>query len=241
MQGHWAKAQPYYRCRYPAEYALANVIEHPRNVYLREAVVLDPIDTWLTQIFAPPRLTDSLHRLADASTSDPTQDIEIEAARRSLTECDQRLTRYRAALEAGTDPALIARWTAEVTAQRALAEHRLRQATGTTRMTPTEIHSLVSAIGDLVTVLRTADPANKAAIHRHLGLKLTYKEEAHTVQVLAQPDLSDMGFPSCPRGDRPHNPTRVVERRRRSANGETVERSQAVLRPKCPNLSNGFR
>jgi hypothetical protein len=66
MQGHWADAQPYYRCRYPAEYALANTNEHPRNVYLREAVILDPIDTWLAQVFAPPRLTDTLHRMADA-------------------------------------------------------------------------------------------------------------------------------------------------------------------------------
>ncbi|MDQ1247998.1 MAG: hypothetical protein QG597_2370 [Actinomycetota bacterium] len=40
---------------------------------------------------------------------------------RSLTECDQRLTRYRAARAAGTDPALIARWTAEVNAQRIMA------------------------------------------------------------------------------------------------------------------------
>ena len=201
MQGHWTNAQSYYRCRYPVEYALANTIEHPRNVYLREAAVLDPINTWLTQVFAPPRLTDTLHRLADTTTDDQAQNTESEAARRSLTECDQRLARYRAALEAGTDPTLIARWTAEVTAQRAIAEHRLRQATGTTQMTPTEIHHLVTAIGDLITVLRTADPADKGDIYRHLGLKLTYQQKTHTVQVHAQPNLSDMGFPSCPRGD----------------------------------------
>jgi hypothetical protein len=35
MQGHWVNAQSYYRCRYPAEYAIANKIDHPRNVYLR--------------------------------------------------------------------------------------------------------------------------------------------------------------------------------------------------------------
>jgi hypothetical protein len=150
---------------------------------------------------SPARLTDTLHRLADAGEDDHAPDLESEAARRSLTECDQRLARYRAALEAGTDPSLIARWTAEVTAQRAMAEHRLRQATGSTRMTPTEIHTLVTAIGDLVGVLRTADPADKAAVYRHLGLKLTYMQEAHTLQVRTQPDLSGMGFSSCPRID----------------------------------------
>ena len=45
-------------------------------------------------------------------------------------------------------------------------------------MTPSEIHNLVTAIGDLVGVLRTADPADKAAVYRHLGLKLTYMQEA---------------------------------------------------------------
>jgi site-specific DNA recombinase len=190
---------------------------------------LDPIDTWLAQVFAPPRLTDTLHRLADASTDDHTQDLESEAARRSLPECNQRLARYRAALEAGTDPTLIARWTAEVNAQRAMAEHRLLQATGTTRMTPTEIHNLVAAIGNLVAVLRTADPADKAAVYRHLGLKLTYKQEAHIVQVHAQPDLTDMGFSSCPRGDLNRPPHLPDLQRYQYATGEWSQYCPGVL------------
>jgi site-specific DNA recombinase len=32
MQGHWANNAPYYRCRFPAEYALANRVEHPLSV-----------------------------------------------------------------------------------------------------------------------------------------------------------------------------------------------------------------
>ena len=36
MQSHWAYDVPYYRCRFPAEYALANRVQHPVNVYLRE-------------------------------------------------------------------------------------------------------------------------------------------------------------------------------------------------------------
>src|SRR4051812_46369331 len=40
--------------------------------------------------------------------------------------CHQRLARYRAALATGTDPALMAGWTAEVTATRAAAAPRRR-------------------------------------------------------------------------------------------------------------------
>jgi site-specific DNA recombinase len=40
MQGQYSNQAPYYRCRYPREYALASHVRHPGNVYLREADVL---------------------------------------------------------------------------------------------------------------------------------------------------------------------------------------------------------
>ena len=52
MQGHWVNDAPYYRCRFPAEYALANHIEHPLSVFLREAVVIGEVDDWLAREFA---------------------------------------------------------------------------------------------------------------------------------------------------------------------------------------------
>ena len=42
MQGNWNNGQPYYRCRYPSEYALANRVRHPKTVYVREAQLLPP-------------------------------------------------------------------------------------------------------------------------------------------------------------------------------------------------------
>src|SRR5712691_3105653 len=53
MQGHWANAAPYYRCRFPNEYALANRVQHPLNVTLRQDAVLDPLDTLLASKFGP--------------------------------------------------------------------------------------------------------------------------------------------------------------------------------------------
>jgi hypothetical protein len=38
----------------------------------------------------------------------------------------KKLARYRAALEAGTDPALIAEWTQQVKAERAVIDARIR-------------------------------------------------------------------------------------------------------------------
>ncbi len=55
MQGQQSKQRLYYRCRFPNEYALANTIDHPRNVYLNEADLLAPLDDWLAGAFAPER------------------------------------------------------------------------------------------------------------------------------------------------------------------------------------------
>jgi site-specific DNA recombinase len=35
MQSHWVHGDPYYRCRFAAEYALANHVKHPLSVSLR--------------------------------------------------------------------------------------------------------------------------------------------------------------------------------------------------------------
>jgi hypothetical protein len=52
MQSHWVNSAPYYRCRFPAEYALANRITHPLNVCLREDAILGDADGWLIREFA---------------------------------------------------------------------------------------------------------------------------------------------------------------------------------------------
>lgn len=46
MQGNLNHGEAYYRCRFPAEYALANRIEHHRTVYVREAEIVPRLDEW---------------------------------------------------------------------------------------------------------------------------------------------------------------------------------------------------
>ena len=53
MSGKWNNGQAYYLCRFPTEYALANRVSHPKNVYLKEADVLGQVDHWLAELFAP--------------------------------------------------------------------------------------------------------------------------------------------------------------------------------------------
>jgi hypothetical protein len=44
MQGTWNHGAAHYRCRYPSEYAIANKIDHPPSVYLREDAIIDDVD-----------------------------------------------------------------------------------------------------------------------------------------------------------------------------------------------------
>ena len=132
-----------------------------------------------------------------------------EQARREIADCDAKLRAHRAALEAGADPAIVAGWMAEVQAQRTVAEARLRQGSGRQRMTAEEITRVVSSLRDLMGVLATADPADKAQIYSQLGLALTYHPGSQTVRAEARP--LPMYVRKCPRGDlNPHAPFRAL-------------------------------
>lgn len=47
MQGTRNNDAPYYRCRFPREYARANGIDHPVNVYVREDRLVHPLLDWV--------------------------------------------------------------------------------------------------------------------------------------------------------------------------------------------------
>src|ERR1035438_10751872 len=119
MQGQYSNHAPYYRCRYPKEYALAAHVRHPGNVYLREADVLPAIDRWLTAIFAPHRLTQTIREMqaAQAPPATPEPAAPAQDTQAALADCDARLARYQAALDAGADPQTIAEGTRQVKAE----------------------------------------------------------------------------------------------------------------------------
>ncbi|WP_342775889.1 hypothetical protein [Micromonospora pisi] len=183
MQGQYNHGAAYYRCRFPQEYALANQIEHPRNVYLREDTLTDTLDTWLASAFTPHHIEKTITAITDAQPAEHPTALTT-AAEAIIAECDAKLERYRATLDAGADPTVVTAWITQTQAERTRAEADLHAQTHTTpkRMSRTEITSLVQALGDIVTVLRDADPADKAEVYRQLGLRLTYYPETETVR-----------------------------------------------------------
>jgi site-specific DNA recombinase len=146
MQGQYSNHAPYYRCRYPREYALASHVRHPGNVYLRTATP------------APP--------------GQETQAL--------IADCDTRLARYQAALDAGADPQAVAEWTRQVKAERAAALARdasQNRHTTVQQLTEDDIRALITGLGDLRNIIRDAEAPMKAAIYEQLGLQVTYLPE----------------------------------------------------------------
>lgn len=180
--------EAYYRCRYPTEYALPRRAKHPPTVYVREDQVVPPLDDWIARIFEPDRLEATCRALAEAQEPTPQEDSRrAEAARMTLADCDARLVRYREALEAGTDPAVVAQWISEVQAERSAAEERTRRRRPAAALTEDDIRAMVDSLGDLVGVLEAAEPAKKAALYASLGLALTYEPSKR--RVLVEADL----------------------------------------------------
>ena len=109
MQGHWVNDRAHYRCRYPSEYAASKELEHPRNVFLREDRVVPELDRWLASLFAPAHLPATIKALAEAQEIDvdPGRAAMLEAARRTVADCDQRLAKYRV----GSKPAWTPDWS----------------------------------------------------------------------------------------------------------------------------------
>ena len=86
MQGSWNHGRPYYRCRYPAEYALAEEIDHPKAVYLQEQEVVPALDRWIARVFEPDRLEATCRKLAGAQDPSVEDEARLGAIREALAE-----------------------------------------------------------------------------------------------------------------------------------------------------------
>jgi site-specific DNA recombinase len=201
MEGTWNNGRAHYRCKFPTEYALANRIEHPRTVYVREDHILAELDPWIGQIFDPAALEQTVQALMDAQSNEMDL-IAIEAATKTIGDCDQRMTRYRATLDAGGDPQEVGKWMAETRAERMQAEGRLRAINRKREITEKEIQEMIPAMAELPKILRKADPADRNDLYMQMGLHLVYDPSMRVVTVEARPRMYQS---ACPRGDlNPH-------------------------------------
>jgi site-specific DNA recombinase len=174
LQGQWIRGEAYYRCRYPTEYAHSAHLDHPSNVYLRETDLVAKLDTWLARLVSPANIETTCRRLA-AAHAQPNVGVDaaLRAARQALADCQRKLARHRAALEAGGDPQVINEWIAETIQQQREAQrtlHQLQAASTSQRpVDPGVVQALLEELGDLAAGLDLADPSSEPCSMRRWG------------------------------------------------------------------------
>ncbi|MFF3600625.1 recombinase family protein [Kitasatospora indigofera] len=175
MQGRQSHGEPYCRCRFPDEYALANHVQHPRNVHVREADLVGPLDAWIARAFAPGSLERTLAAMVEAQRDDlstATDGSAAEDARRVIRTSDEKIAQYRSVLEAGGDAKLVALWTNEVRAAKAEAQIRLKALPRPgAPMSGKQIKALVAKIADVATAISHAKIEVKTPVYQALGLR----------------------------------------------------------------------
>ena len=158
MSGSWNHDEAHYRCGFPSEYAGATG-KHPRWVYVRESVVTTALDGWLERVFDPENLDATIAAMVAAQAPDEPAAARAEAARRKLVDCDDRLAKYRAALDKSADAEIVAGWMAEVKAERLAAQRELDGTAKTAPLTDDEVRALVGLVKQGLIGLAKAPPA----------------------------------------------------------------------------------
>jgi uncharacterized protein YhaN len=161
-------------------------------VYLRQDAFEAEVNNWITTVFAPHHLHDTVDQMM-AGQQDSADNAAAEAATAKIADANLKMARYRAALDVGGDPEEIGKWIADAKAQRLKAETELRQATSKTTMTRQQVQELIEQCADIAADLRDAEPGDMASVYRKLGLRLTYHPERQLVRATACPNPRDIG------------------------------------------------
>jgi hypothetical protein len=114
-------------------------------------------------------------------------DRDAAVYRRKIADCDDRLDKYGAAIEAGTNPAIVAGWIREVEAERLIAEPELGATAPAKPLTKAEVRGLITDLQDSVSKLTDAEPALKAEIYAELGLQCVYDPDQQRITIDTQP------------------------------------------------------
>jgi site-specific DNA recombinase len=145
------------------------------------------LDEWIATRFDPAHLDATCEDLAIAGGATEADHARIDAAKRKLADCDSRLAKYRAALDAGADPAVVAGWMAQVQGERLKAEREIGRAQPAGQFTKEQVRSLVTSLKVIAALLATADPKLKAEVYGELGISVTHDHDRRVIRLESRP------------------------------------------------------
>ena len=172
MQGQWNHDKAYYRCKFTEYYPGSD--DHPKSIYVKEAAIVGGLNRFLNEKF-----NEDVERTVDALAGhgdvDPTVEQRHAAIREQIAKCDQRLAKYRAALdEPDAELGPFIKWIAEVERERKALQAQLGRAVPGGKLDKTQLRALVEALRDIVGLLADADDEDRKELYQQLGISLTY-------------------------------------------------------------------
>ncbi|MFJ9713410.1 hypothetical protein [Streptomyces sp. NPDC101234] len=109
-----------------------------------------------------------------------------------MKECERRLARYQAALEAGADPAVVTQWINEAQADKEAARKKLDTPPAATRKKETplsadQIREITERLGDIAQRVQTVDAEKKNPLYEALGITISYEHAGRAATVRSRP------------------------------------------------------
>lgn len=187
MEGTPREERIYYRCAartmVPGSLALEG---HPKNVYLPESPVIEPVIEWLGDVFAPDNRDRTVEALI-ASQGGAAETGAHETAQKRLDAAESKLRRLRAAIEAGVEPAALVESINEAQAQRTAARAERAGAPAPNLLDRAEVYAMLDMLGDVGHELTRARPHKLQALYEAVDLEMIYQHEERAVDVSIRP------------------------------------------------------
>jgi len=151
-------------------------IDHPRDAYVREDALVEALDQWLDELFAPERADQTAQLIVDAAAEDASHTTQIEQARERLVRARQQLGQYRRSLDDGADATTLTAWITDAAADEraAIAELDAATASAPPTLTIDGVLDVVANLGGMAGVLAAASPDDRARFYEALGVSARY-------------------------------------------------------------------
>jgi hypothetical protein len=170
-------------------------LNHPPTVYLREDRLADGVNEWVSRLFSPNNLDETVALLAGAEGGpDPAEEAEVRF-KEQIEAAESAMARLQRAMEAGWDPSeLAAQFNAAVMEKRA-AEAGLSGLVPTQQLTADDFREVVFGLGDMEDALKEATRERLLELYQGHGSRslMTIRRRAADVSISPVPRVHKVG------------------------------------------------
>ncbi len=188
MEGARRKHAIFYRC---AARTLVpgsrSAMDHPPTVYLREDRLADAVNGWVSRLFSPDNLDETVALMAGAQEGPDTTEEAETRLRERIEAAESAMARLQRAMEAGWDPSeLTAQFNAAVMEKRA-AEAGLNALEPAQRLSADDYREAVLGLGDMAEALREATRDRLVELYQGLRVAVVYDHLIRAADVSISP------------------------------------------------------